>query len=84
MIATLVTGLVIEAMRKIVSVFIGDVLLDVLEAERMQVDDLALARDQRDDAAGFLAIDEALHALMQALEPIGGDADTCWSDCLLP
>ena len=70
MIATLVTGLVIEAMRKIESVFIGDVLLDVLESDRVQIDGLAFTRDQRDDAAGFLAIDEALHALMQALESI--------------
>ena len=46
----------------------------------MQIDRLALTRDQRDDAAGFLAIDEALHALMQALEAIGSDANTCRSN----
>ena len=45
-------------MRKIVSVFIGVLLLDVLEADGVDVDDLAVARDQRDDAAGLVAVDE--------------------------
>ena len=37
-------------------------LLDVLEADRVQIDGLPFARDERDDAADFLAIDESLHA----------------------
>ena len=75
MIATLVTGLVIEAMRKIESVFIGVVLLDVLEADGVEIDGLAFACDEGDDAAHFLAIDKALHRLVQALEAIAGNAD---------
>ena len=73
--ATLVTGLVIEAMRNSVSVRIGVLAAHVLEARGVHVDDLAVAGDQRDDAAGFLAIDEALHAGVEPAEPLGGDAD---------
>ncbi len=39
----------------------------------MDINHLAVTRDQGDDAADFLAVDEALHALMQALEAIRGD-----------
>ena len=41
----------------------------------MEVDHLAVARDQRDDAAGLVRVDERLHARVHAVEALGRDAD---------
>ena len=41
----------------------------------MHVHDFALARDEGHDAAGFAAVNESLHPLMQPSEPLGRNAD---------
>ena len=73
--ATPVTGLDIDAMRKIASFRIGDLGLDVHQALRFEVRDLALAGDDRDRAGNLLGVDGALNNLVDALKPLGGKAD---------
>ena len=73
--ATLVIGLVIEAMRNIVLVRIG-VLLSLSWKPVAWMSTISpVAHDQRDDAGGFVAIDEAFHPVVQSLQPLRGDAN---------
>ena len=73
MTATPVTGLVIEAIRKMASFRIGVLALGVHHAVRLEVHDPALARHERDGAGELLLGDVAVHGLADALEAIGGE-----------
>ena len=68
--ATAVIGLVIEAMRKIVSRRIGVAGLDGQRADRLDVH-LAAPADQRDEAGHLAALDVAGHHVVHAAEPCG-------------
>ena len=48
---------------------------DILEPDRVHVGNLAVARDERHDAARLVPVDERLHAAMHAIQPFARDAD---------
>ena len=60
MMATPVTGLVIDAMRKMPSLRIGVFALEVHQPLRLEVRDAPLARHDRDGAGDLLRVDVAL------------------------
>ena len=59
--ATLVTAFDCDAMRKMVSFCIGDVLLEVQPAVALELHDLAVAQDQRDEARHAALVGVVLH-----------------------
>ena len=52
----------------------GRLFIDVRVALRLEVDDLAVARDQRDDARDVACPDVFLHDRVHALQPLGRQA----------
>ena len=71
MTATEVSGLVIDAMRKIASVLIGIFFPTVLEAECFEIGDLAMTSDQNNRAGDDALIDIRLECARQPLKPRG-------------
>src|SRR6185369_10466851 len=54
----------------------GPAALDVLESTGVHVHDFSVACHERYDTTDFMAIDVVLHPLVQAVDTLGGDADT--------
>jgi hypothetical protein len=67
--------LVIEAMRKMLSAFRGFARRRAGFAVSVEMDDLAVPRDQGRDASQFLLIDKVAKLFRQCVEPGTAEAD---------
>ena len=74
-IATAATGFDIDAMRNIESGCIGALRLQVHDALRLEIGDLAVARDERHGAGDLAGRDRALDELVDALQALRRQAD---------
>ena len=72
--ATPVTGFVIEAIGKMVSLRMGGVRFEVLEAVRLEVGDASPSRDDGDGAGDPIRVDSAPDQLADPLETLRGQA----------
>ena len=67
-IATPTIGLVIDAMRKMVSFVTGFFDLEILDAVHVEVDYFAVARDERRDTGELAVVDQPTHRLLKGLQ----------------
>ena len=74
-IATAATGFDIDARRNIESGCIGRFDCEIHDALRLEIGDLAVARDERDGAGDLAGRDRALDELVDALQALAREAD---------